>query len=161
VSHAEERVPRHADYPAAVFTGPPAAVQLDTDFKRSMKTRLRNGAQAQPNFAGSYHIVTWGCGTNCLIGLVVDRRTGKVYGLPKDPADLQLFDLWHRANSRLLVATNLTGPTTAAIALTPLAGSSTSSTGASSRSSRPWSGPTSDGPCPSRSPLPSGPSASS
>lgn len=106
VSHAEGRVPLHADYPAAIYTGPPAPVQLDTDFKRSMRTRLRNGAQAQPDFAGSYHVVTWGCGTNCLNGVVVNRRTGKVYGLPEEPADLQLFDLWHRANSRLLVATN-------------------------------------------------------
>lgn len=106
VGRAEERVPRYADYPAAIYTGPAAPVQLDTDLKRAMMTRLRKGSQAPPNFAGSYRIVTWGSGTNTQNGLVVDRRTGKVYEFPEDPADLELFNLQHRANSRLIVMTN-------------------------------------------------------
>ncbi|RAK21787.1 hypothetical protein B0I03_105223 [Flavobacterium aquaticum] len=36
------------------------------------------------NFAGNYIIVTWGCGTSCISGAMVDVRDGKVYDLPND-----------------------------------------------------------------------------
>lgn len=33
----------------------------------------------RPNFAGHYILTTWGCGTSCLMGAIIDARTGKVH----------------------------------------------------------------------------------
>ena len=32
----------------------------------------------KPNFAGKYSIVTWGCGTACQSGVIIDRESGKI-----------------------------------------------------------------------------------
>ena len=38
----------------------------------------------QVSFAGNYTIATWGCGTSCIYGVMVDIRDGKIYNLPSD-----------------------------------------------------------------------------
>jgi hypothetical protein len=35
-----------------------------------------------PNFGGHYFVVNWGCGTGCLMMVVVDAITGHVYPPP-------------------------------------------------------------------------------
>lgn len=35
------------------------------------------------DFAGNYIIATWGCGTSCIEGAMVDIRDGKVYDMPR------------------------------------------------------------------------------
>jgi hypothetical protein len=53
------------------------------DFRRnrdaaSFRTRLSDGLKAGVNFAGRYMVVTWGCGTGCTNGAIIDTRTGNV-----------------------------------------------------------------------------------
>jgi len=99
-------VPKLRDHPVSeIYRGRPASLILDDEAKRSFRTRLRNAAAEPPNFAGRFNVVTWGCGTNCLLGAVVNRKTGEVLKLPSVPG-MELFDLKHRPDSSLLVATN-------------------------------------------------------
>ncbi len=79
-SHAMQKAPpRFEDFPARIFKGKPARPLLLSAQARSFRTRLREGAQKGPNFAGHYTIVTWGCGSACQQLAVVDARTGRVY----------------------------------------------------------------------------------
>jgi hypothetical protein len=49
----------------------------------NFRTRLREGAGSTGvNFNGAFTIVTWGCGTECQSGGVIDRSDGRVYELP-------------------------------------------------------------------------------
>ena len=36
------------------------------------------------NFATHYIVITWGCGSGCVTGAMVDTRDGSVYSMPKD-----------------------------------------------------------------------------
>lgn len=45
---------------------------------RTYRTALTEGLKAGVNFAGTYTVVTVGCGTSCQMHYVVDRQTGKV-----------------------------------------------------------------------------------
>ncbi|HEY8190931.1 MAG TPA: membrane lipoprotein lipid attachment site-containing protein [Alphaproteobacteria bacterium] len=75
-------LPKFSDYPSHTkFSGNRAQ---DIDFSshkgaRSFRTRLREGLTKEPNLAGKYRIVTWGCGTNCQGSMIVDLESGKVY----------------------------------------------------------------------------------
>jgi hypothetical protein len=42
-------------------------------------TRITDGCDEGINFAGHYTLVYWGCGTSCQSGVIVDRKTGKIY----------------------------------------------------------------------------------
>lgn len=99
-------LPKLKKFPATKkFQGKPAPVDLKSDPQAPMyRTRLREGAKAGPNFAGFYTVVTWGCGTQCASGAVIDARTGKVQFLP-EPSDTGGIE--YRLDSRLLV-TNAT-----------------------------------------------------
>ncbi|NVN95757.1 MAG: hypothetical protein HXX18_10790 [Bacteroidetes bacterium] len=47
------------------------------------KTRITNGYKTgKIDFAAYYITITWGCGTGCIDGAMVDVRDGKVYDLP-------------------------------------------------------------------------------
>jgi hypothetical protein len=49
----------------------------------NFRTRLREGYSADTaNFAGHYSFVYWGCGSPCKSGLLIDRKTGKIYDSP-------------------------------------------------------------------------------
>lgn len=41
---------------------------------------LEPGQLTRMNFAAHYEIITWGCGTSCSTGIIVDVRTGKIVG---------------------------------------------------------------------------------
>jgi hypothetical protein len=75
-----ESEPRFEEYPAeSTFSGKPAAVRLESaTYGKFYRTRLRDGAIKGPNFAGSFTIVTWGCGSSCQIVAVVEARTGRL-----------------------------------------------------------------------------------
>jgi hypothetical protein len=76
--------PRFEDFTVRfVYKGKRARPRLTTDFARLFRTRLRNGAKEEPNFAGHYRLVFWGCGTNCLTGGVVNATTGAVTPVPR------------------------------------------------------------------------------
>ncbi len=43
-------------------------------------TRITEGCKEGVNFAGKYTLITWGCGSPCQSGVIVDRTNGKIYG---------------------------------------------------------------------------------
>lgn len=92
-------LPRFEDFPARdVFIGIAANPRLTTAEERRFRTVIRQGvmkgwgvadgitgkemAGPGPNFAGHYIIVTWGCGSPCLMAAIVDLKTGHVYPPP-------------------------------------------------------------------------------
>jgi hypothetical protein len=99
---------------ATIYRGKPATAKIVTRGQRFFRTRIREGAKRGPNFAGSFTIATWGCGSGCVSFAVVDARTGTVYdntpfailGLPfmgtESGRDYQGLD--SKLRSRLLVA---------------------------------------------------------
>lgn len=83
-SYAKTTLPSFPDYLVAQEDKfnpkeKPAAVDLSS-YKdaRTYRTKLRNGAQKGPNFAGHYTIVQIGCGTQCQENWIVDAHTGKI-----------------------------------------------------------------------------------
>lgn len=75
---AQTRVPQFKDYQVnETFTGKNAKLKL-TKKDMTFRTRLRYAAKEKPNFAGRYILTAWGCGTECLMGAVIDAKTGRV-----------------------------------------------------------------------------------
>src|SRR6185369_11667024 len=76
----QTKIPRFEDYPARnMYKGPNARLVL-TRADMTFKTRLRVAArERKTNFAGHYIVTTWGCGSACVDGAVIDAKTGKVY----------------------------------------------------------------------------------
>jgi hypothetical protein len=124
-------IPRFEDYPVPeVFKGTPAQPVLTTPEERRFRTVIRNGVSKgwgsedgvtgkellgpEPNFAGRYAIITWGCGSPCLMAAIVDLKTGRVYPPPYHRPEHNYFQVpWafpmeppleYRLNSRLLIA---------------------------------------------------------
>jgi len=93
------------------------------DFRKSptaakmFRTRLSEGFKEGVNFAGSFILVAWGCGTGCRDGAVIDGKTGRVWfpkelgavvdwqGFPDGDFDFFTF----QKDSRLLVVRGLPG----------------------------------------------------
>lgn len=103
--------PQFSDYVVGrIYTGKNAVPKI-TDEWHSFRTRIREGASQPPNFAGSYRIVQWGCGSDCLSFALVDLKTGVIYSPPFESLWLDAFstDGWYgkgleyRNDSRLLV----------------------------------------------------------
>ncbi|RYC28847.1 hypothetical protein D3273_27165 [Lichenibacterium minor] len=75
--------PQYGAFPAEpAFTGRAAPLILDTADAKTYRTRLREGVAQRPNFDGHYSFVTWGCGSGCEMGAVVDQITGRVAFVP-------------------------------------------------------------------------------
>jgi len=107
----EIQVPQFSSYTVGeVYAGKNAAPKI-TDEWRSFHTRIREGASQPPNFAGSYRIVEWGCGSDCVRFVLIDLKTGTIHGPPFESVWLDAFstDGWYgkgleyRKDSRLLV----------------------------------------------------------
>jgi hypothetical protein len=131
-AQAPAGVPRFEDFPVTeVFKGEPAQPVLTTSQERLYRTVIRQGVSRGwgtedgatgkelgapgPNFAGHYVIVTWGCGVPCLMGAIVDLRTGRIFPPPfhHGPGHSYFQVPWawpmsppfaYRLNSRLLIA---------------------------------------------------------
>jgi len=108
------KLPEFSDYPAGpLFAGRPAVPILATRLQRMFKSHFRFGVHEQPNFAGQYKIVEWGCGSPCLRFAIADLKTGAVYDPPFDSVGPDFsqpgrtnsdWGLIYRVDSRLLVA---------------------------------------------------------
>lgn len=82
VAWAEQQAPRFQDYPILEkFKGKNQRLLLSQK-DRLYKTRLKEAAKNKPNFAGHYILSVWGCGMECVMGAVIDAKTGKVTWLP-------------------------------------------------------------------------------
>jgi hypothetical protein len=76
-----------------------------------MRTRLSEALAGGVNFAGHYIVASWGCGTGCISGCIIEAKTGKAYW----PLALNALGVWYdgenyadepvefRKNSRLLI----------------------------------------------------------
>jgi hypothetical protein len=74
------KLPDFQDYPVSItFTGVPAEVSMATAGARRFSTELRRQAAQGPNFAGHYTLARWGCGAGCVVGAIIDSRTGQVW----------------------------------------------------------------------------------
>lgn len=128
--HLGTPLPRFENYPvAAVFKEKPAVPILTTAEERRYRTVIRRGMEKGygvsdtvdgrerpgPNFAGRYYIITWGCGSPCLMAAIVDGKTGRVFPPPfhHGPGHSYFQVPWafpmgpaldYRLNSRLLIA---------------------------------------------------------
>jgi hypothetical protein len=105
-------VPQYRDYAAArTHFGPNAPVVL-TKQAIMYRTRLREAAKEEPNFAGNYVLTYWGCGTSCVMGAVIDVATGEVTWLPfsvccATSVDPGFQPINFKPNSRLVVFAGL------------------------------------------------------
>lgn len=104
--------PAFQAYPAQVYTGP----TVRPDFKgrarphAPFRSRLLAGFRGKPDFAGSWRVITFGCGTGCAMVMLGNLATGDVLDTDLGGEDHPELGLQHRANSRLLVATWATEP---------------------------------------------------
>ena len=104
-----QTLPRFESYPAAGrFSGTPAPAIISHPRARLFRTMIQNQAKDQPNFAGHYHVATWGCGTDCQGLALIDARTGRVYFNPRalNVAGVPYQDeerLQFRLDSRLMI----------------------------------------------------------
>lgn len=88
-----------------VYHGALSQVILKTDDEKAFRARLREAAKQPVNYAGKYVLTTWGCGTGCLYGAVVNKKTGTVTFLPGTFSGWRGHGervMFHR-NSRLLM----------------------------------------------------------
>jgi hypothetical protein len=69
------------DYQVDIYNGKLA----DPDFSSNPDaklyiTRIKDECAKGINFAGHYTLVIWGCGSPCQSGVIIDRKTGKIFG---------------------------------------------------------------------------------
>jgi len=106
-------IPQFAAYPAPpVYRGRNAEPKLSTQSARTFRTRLQEAAKEKPNFAGRYILTTWGCGTSCVMGAVIDALSGQVTFLPASvccwgAVDAGFSPVEARLWSRLIVLSGL------------------------------------------------------
>jgi hypothetical protein len=82
-SRPVSELPRFGDYAAPEnWSGTAAPVKFQTSSDREFRTQFIHASKEPPNFAGHYRVATWGCGTDCLEGGVVDLSTGQLLPLP-------------------------------------------------------------------------------
>ena len=96
---SDKRPPRFEDYSVTEgLKGTPVTPVLTTSEELRYRTVIRRGVAKgwgaidgatgdemkgpDPNFAGHYFIVTWGCGSPCLMAAIVDGETWRVYPPP-------------------------------------------------------------------------------
>jgi hypothetical protein len=81
-SPASNAAPRFEDYAVKeMYTGKRPPLKF-TPKTAEFKTRLTAAAKDPPNFAGKYVVATWGCGTDCLMGGIINLETGNTYEIP-------------------------------------------------------------------------------
>ena len=91
------RLPRFEDYPVAeIWRGTPTPPKLTSRSERLYRTRLTDAAKELPNFAGHYRFATWGCGSECISGAIIDLQSGDVYS-PPSPGDTAHFSVCESA----------------------------------------------------------------
>lgn len=76
--------PRFEDYPAKPEKlTKRARLKINNDFSETFPTRLKEALREDPvNLAGHYILLSFGCGSGCLYGGIVDVTTGQATRLP-------------------------------------------------------------------------------
>lgn len=116
--HSQGRPPRFIDYPATIETARARTIDFAGNPEaRMFRTRLREALRQGVNFAGRYIIATWGCGTGCISGAIIDGRTGKVhwpeelaaFGVGYTNAEYPDKPLEFQKDSRLMILRGIPG----------------------------------------------------
>lgn len=103
--------PKFADYKVRVSKAKPKPIVFrGNKDARMFRTRLRAARKGGVNFAGHFIFTTWGCGTSCAYGAIINTKTGKVY-FPKEVAgmsfgmmrDLPDNPIQYRKDSKLFI----------------------------------------------------------
>lgn len=68
------------------------------------RSRVNNAANSTSNFDRDATISTWGCGTDCKTGVLVDRTSGTVTWLPVGGEGMRNLTLNHQVGDNLMVA---------------------------------------------------------
>jgi hypothetical protein len=85
-----DRTKKNVESSSAIPLNSEIIAKADINFKsnpiaeryRTVITEKYN--ELEVNFASYYVITTWGCGSGCVTGVMVDVRDGIVYSLPED-----------------------------------------------------------------------------
>ncbi|MBY0501072.1 MAG: hypothetical protein K2P93_03615 [Alphaproteobacteria bacterium] len=100
--YANNELPEFSKYPiqeSDKLTGEPSPVDISSySGAQTYKTKLLEGAQGGPNFAGHYTVVAIGCGTQCEEDWVIDAKTGKI--IDKFSS---IIGVKYQLNSKLLI----------------------------------------------------------
>ena len=75
----------------------------DPDFStypnsKYFKTRILSECKKGINYAGYFTLVTWGCGSPCQTGVIVNRKTGQIFGGVES-----VFGMRFKPNSRMII----------------------------------------------------------
>jgi len=83
IAQVESPLPRFESYRVEEhYPGKARPPLLTTHEDRKYRTMLKEAGGQEANFAGHYVVTMWGCGASCVMGAVVDAKTGRVYWLP-------------------------------------------------------------------------------
>ena len=76
-----EKTINYSQFPARVEAKSAVRINLKSHPEaKHYRTNLRNAlANSDVNFAGKYILVSWGCGSGCSQGAIIDTRTGNVF----------------------------------------------------------------------------------
>lgn len=106
-------IPQFEEYAANIYRGSVHSPELlSHPDARTYRTRLRDAAKGEVNFAGEYVLTTWGCGTTCLMGAVINAKSGEVHFLPGSiccwfEAGEDVNPIDYRIDSNLIIFTGL------------------------------------------------------
>lgn len=87
------------DFPIDIYKGALAKPDFNSyENSKRFKTRISDGSKQRPNFAGNLNFISWGCGTNCQSGMILNSETGEIHeGL------VTAWGFKSKADSRLLI----------------------------------------------------------
>lgn len=115
---AQRKPPRFSDYPAKIETARIRSIDFARNPEaRMFRTRLTEALKNGVNFAGRFILATWGCGTGCISGAIIDGQTGKVhwpeeiyaFGVGYTNAEFPDNPLEFQKGSRLLILRGIPG----------------------------------------------------
>lgn len=70
----------------------------------SFRTRIRNGMNQGPSFAGEFSVIQIGCGTGCSFVVVGNNRTGQPFEFPRGGENSMYLTLKYQLTSKLMIA---------------------------------------------------------
>jgi hypothetical protein len=106
-SHAEVKIPEFSDYAVKSYstkTKLPDFSGRDAQF-RVYRTLIREGMTEGPNFAGSFTIISIGCGASCNYRFIGNNRTGEVFEFIRGPRNNNFnLELNYNLDSALIIS---------------------------------------------------------
>ena len=71
---------------------------------KDFRIRIVDGMKNGPNFAGTFSVVQFGCGTGCTFVVIANNKTAELYNFPRGGEDNMYLQLNFELKSRLIVA---------------------------------------------------------